>query len=381
MKYKNVRLQALSPVHIGTGQILDPLSYLIREDGGSYWLHQLDIGKWVSQNTDPDELSTFLSNNNLVAGRSRIAADIDVDFCTITKSKVYSREMAEEYLVKLSDTNTVNQLKIAPTMRNPFTQAPFIPGSSIKGAIRTALLDYVDRKYQLGLKEAKERDEEARRQKGSNNEYQKRRSNEYDRIISGIFGDIRDSVFKDLKIPDFEFGAGDSHYVTAVEISNNLGRENSTPKDPCEVVSSRLTTAASPVITGRIGIGAINRHYSETLFIRRNKRFNEKWALSDIMAICNDFYKERYCAEKEKFYSLPHLAATGEELKRIDDEIEKPGKGEMILRVGHYSHVECVTITENAPLTRVVNGKKLPHGTTRTLADGVFPFGWVKIKV
>jgi len=372
MKYKTAMLQALSPVHIGTGQILDPLSYLIRKEGNLYWLHNIDLAKWVGQYSDQQELTTFINENDLVTIRSRIAKEIDVDSCTIAKTRVYSREIVDEYCEKLSDMNTVNQLKIVPTMRNPLTQAPLIPGSSIKGSISTALLDYVDRKYQLGLKEAKKRDEEAKKQK--------RRSDEYHRIISEIFGDIRNSVFKDFKISDFEFGAVDSVYVTAVEISQNPDRENSTPKDPCEVISNKLMLTEPPVIAGRIGIGAINKHYSDTLFIRRN-RFNEKWALSNIMSICNDFYKERYRAEKDKFYRLLHLAATSEELETIDNEIERPGPGEMILRVGHYSHVECVTITNNAPFTRVVNGKKMPHGTTRTLANGVFPFGWVKIKV
>ena len=46
----------------------------------------------------------------------------------------------------------------------------------------------------------------------------------------------------------------------------------------------------------------------------------------------------------------------------------------MILRVGHYSQIEFITVRDNSPVT--LKGK---HGTTRTLANGLFPFGWIRL--
>lgn len=52
----------------------------------------------------------------------------------------------------------------------------------------------------------------------------------------------------------------------------------------------------------------------------------------------------------------------------------------MILRVGHYSQVEFVTVKNNNPFThKGKQGTPLPYGTTRTLADGLYPFGWIKL--
>ena len=49
-----------------------------------------------------------------------------------------------------------------------------------------------------------------------------------------------------------------------------------------------------------------------------------------------------------------------------------------MLRVGHYSHIESVTVDNNQPLTRKTKDRKLlPYGTTRTLANGKYPFGWI----
>ena len=41
------------------------------------------------------------------------------------------------------------------------------------------------------------------------------------------------------------------------------------------------------------------------------------------------------------------------------------------MRVGRYSHLECMTVSRNAP------EHKKGYGKTRTLADNTLPFGWV----
>ncbi len=83
--------------------------------------------------------------------------------------------------------------------------------------------------------------------------------------------------------------------------------------------------------------------------------------------------------EMEKFYSKPHLTETASLLKPIQDRIDQMNtETDMLLRIGHYSHIESMTLTDVDPDQQVTHrqGKKFYPGTTRTLADGRIPFGW-----
>lgn len=95
-------------------------------------------------------------------------------------------------------------------------------------------------------------------------------------------------------------------------------------------------------------------------------------SLKELGRICTQFYKKRYRAEFEKFYKKPHLAETGKALDNVTRRIENcDGEREILLRIGHYSHIECVTVSGGPP------PMKKGCGTTRTLADMALPFGWV----
>ena len=39
----SVRLEVLSPVHIGTGELLDPLEYVMRKETEDIFLYRLDL--------------------------------------------------------------------------------------------------------------------------------------------------------------------------------------------------------------------------------------------------------------------------------------------------------------------------------------------------
>ncbi len=55
---------------------------------------------------------------------------------------------------------------------------------------------------------------------------------------------------------------------------------------------------------------------------------------------------------------------------------------EALIRVGHFSHVECVTLDGvRQPRTRMGRDRRpLPWGKTRTLANEIYPFGWIKLE-
>ncbi len=357
MKYMHMKLEVLTPVHVGGGETLDPTTYLMERDQEGPALYTLDLVAWIEDHLDPGGLAQRFANSKLPAIRGLLRKEVDRHIYGLGRCLVVSQQVYQRYQKELDDSRSQHRLNIGKHLRNAQTQAPIIPGSSLKGAMRTAVIDYLDREKGLNLRE--------RSRKGKNG---------YDQALKEALGDIGDNAFKFLKVGDFEAPLDTSLIVSAVEVGKNDAKK-ATPKDPCEVVASRLLAPlGGNRLYGRVALGGFaGRHEVERLEISK-RGYASGWGWDDLAGLVSRFYGLRFQQELQKFYTMDGREKTRQALEQVAGEILKPGPGEMVLRVGHYSHVECVTITNNAP-----TGKKGKHGTTRTLAQGVYPFGWVKL--
>jgi hypothetical protein len=97
----------------------------------------------------------------------------------------------------------------------------------------------------------------------------------------------------------------------------------------------------------------------------------KKFELKDLILMLNKFYYSRFEYELN-FYSSPqmyHIKEIMTNLKnKIDNELQNGNSA--LIRVGHFSHIECITWDNRRPMAK-------KWGTTRTLANGRYPFGWV----
>ena len=59
---------------------------------------------------------------------------------------------------------------------------------------------------------------------------------------------------------------------------------------------------------------------------------------------------------------------------RILGLVDGMGPGEALIRLGRFSHIECMTVSRSG-------GPPERRGSTRTLVAGELPFGWAKIKL
>ena len=362
MKDLFLELEVLTPVHIGTDETLDPMSYLIREGKEGPAFYTLDVMAWIADQVNPDELAILFGQNNVPAIRDHLATNIDPGVYAGRGAEMAAPLALAEYREKLADQQSLHSLRLRPGLTNPLLQTLLIPGSSVKGAVRTAIIDLLDRQERLGLKTLRAKDSKGRALAEKLEHY---------------LGDIRSSAFKQLKIGDFE-GFLDTSIIVDAQEKSRKAEKKATPKDPCEVLPSRIMRPSGQWrLHGRGKLGSQTKQDDGVLRLQRG---NYKWGWDDLAKVVNDFYQERYRQEKAKFYGLLHFSNTDQALEEVDDAILKPEPGEMVLRVGHYSHVECVTITDNNPLTRRIKDKQLPYGTTRTLAGGIYPFGWIKLR-
>lgn len=354
MQTEFFRLEILTPVHIGTGDELDPMTYLMQEKATGPTCHVVNTNAWAAEHPDPDELCTRFSGGNVPQMRKFLADNLDPDIYGIREIAVTDNKIYQEYLNKRDDQRTSNQLRLSPQMTS-HGQSPLIPGSSLKGAIRTAVIDWLDREQHLGLK---------------NN------PQEYNKKLDRALGPITDNAFKQLKISDVEGWSDSTVLVEALEIRRKEGK-STTPKSKCEALASGvLGQERASTLYGKLALGAMGEKGDGYLTLPGGK----SWSWEELCTLSNAYLLLRLDAEIAKFYRQPHFAKALPAVQNLRQGLASAAAGQMYLRVGHYSQVEFVTVRDNQPLTRKgKQGTPLPHGTTRTLANGLFPFGWLRL--
>lgn len=354
MQTEFFRLEILTPVHIGTGDELDPMSYLMREEEAGPVCHVVNTNAWASEYPDPDELCSRFSGGNVPQMRKFLAESLNPEIYGVRRIAVTDNAIYQEYLKKRDDQRTSNQLLLSPQMSSN-GQSPILPGSSLKGAIRTAVIDWLDREQHLGLKISLP---------------------EYNKKLERALGPITDNAFKQLKVSDVEGWCDSTVLVEALEIRRKQDK-STTPKSKCEGLPSRvLGEGKSATLYGKLALGTAGQKGAGRLVLPGGK----SWSWIDLCALTNAYLLPRLDAELDKFYRQPHFAKSLPTAQVLRQELADAADGQMYLRVGHYSQVEFVTVRDNQPQTRKgKDGKQLPHGTTRTLANGLFPFGWLRI--
>jgi len=138
-----IRLHVLSPIHIGCDDVYEPTSFVIDEQKKK--LIEFDPLEFVKslKPQESDEFSRTASGDNILAIFKAIKR--------LYKPTIKGREVEiTDYLVshykKILGMGTfdkkavINQFTINKTAFNPQDNTPYIPGTSLKGALRTAYL-------------------------------------------------------------------------------------------------------------------------------------------------------------------------------------------------------------------------------------------------
>jgi len=334
LELHNVKLHVLSPIHIGTEQELDPFSYVIRDNN----LLLIDLTRWMEMYPEKEKLHSMMESDNFAEIRTFIAEKIDPETVTLASIPVENGGLLSTYERVIKTKDQRNQLLVHGMTRNEISQVAYIPGSSIKGAIRTAIGN---------------RFVEAARVTSRN-------SHNYD---ENIFGKINKDPMRNLKLADVSLESFGSMIVEAEEYSLNEDKSQ-TPKGYKEV-SANLCQSGEPVV------------YPLRLSMKPFSLHGQNVDVPFLIDALYRFYVSKYKEEYNKFYSLTHAKQVRQEIAPMSLEIANLRTNETLVRVGHFSHVECITF-DHVRNPRTPKGK--PYGTTRTLANGLYPFGWAKLE-
>lgn len=342
LKNYRVNLHILSSIHVGTGEELDPFSYVIKE-GVLFLINLVD---WMEAYAEKDMLYKIMNSENFARTRSFVAENFDLKDAVLCGIPIDNQKLIDTYNKGISEKDPTNQVLIDPMPRNNVTKGAYIPGSSIKGAIRTAVANRFVKK--AGVTSEDDRGRPDYNQK--------------------IFGKIGEDPMRWLKLSDVSLGESGTVIVEAKEYPLNPNKPL-TPKGHMEVAFSLCHIGKPFIYPLRFSLAPFSLH-------------GTKVDLRFILESLYQFYVSKYQEEYEKFFRSKSPKEVRAGMILLNKAIAELRTNETLIRIGHFSHVECITLdgVRNPKTKKGRDGRPLPWGTTRTLANGVYPFGWAKLE-
>lgn len=340
MTIYRLKCEILSPVHIGTGAELDPLSYLI--DGQV--LHSVSLNNFVAGmgNRLRDEFEQVLEQANLVVVRRFLYENFRKDRDSLFAVAV-TPEISHLYRMKLDDIQ--NQLLINPFYRCEGNMLPIVPGSTIKGALRTAVVS----------------------------ELANRKNIPPPQKASDVYGfefrvldcsDAKNDPFRGIRIRDNALKEG---ATIAREVKNFS--KNRDQKAEANKIQMIFEVSHSEVTGENI---AFETEFTFDTYLFSTRYLGCRLTWEQVVKSCTSFYRQKMEMEHETFFK--GSAAESASLQLLNVPLDD---NSFILRMGRFSGVESVTLDKYRKPKPP--GKTNIWGTSRNLVEGKFPMGWVKM--
>lgn len=355
---RTFRLMPLTPVHIGSGDRLAPEEYAL--DGSDFV--RLDT-RAILRALGAGERTQYESAVD--GGRLRDAQQVIRRFWQRSRGP-QGRSPFERFRAAVGESSRseLSQIIEQPyrrgdvlaLQRNPYTGAVVIPGSSIKGAMRTALASWLantspgpQRIRALG------RDFDGRR------------------MEEAVFGytsrDMEGDPLRLLHVADAEWPASGVQ-VDKPELTK-LGRDGSTTQGiqmHVERLISRGDGAKTPAVEVTMRLEKP----------RKGQRFDRPFAWKEIENACKHYYANRLNAEHARF---PWVAREGHLWQPTQQEFERG----LLLRLGRFSHFDSMSIDQYREGWNAARREPIREiGSTRTMCPlrggGRAPFGWVLLE-
>jgi len=334
-KLIKIRLHILSPIHIGCDEVYEPTSFVINpEKKKLISFDPLAFIKSLSQE-DRKKLNEISSKGNLssiielyrfiFSKRANISGnEIDV-----------SEDVIERYL-KVKDMplnerqikQELNKFVIPRTAFSPYTNLPYISGSSLKGSMRTGYLSILafSGGNKNGLKEFFSGKEPSASIKNRTNAFELEKEllkGEFDkdpfRLLKVSDLHPKENVKTKIKYAlnyrknDFGSGRGIPQIFEVIE-------PNSTFEGTIEIQSAPKGSNIKEPLEKPLLFASVNRHYAL-------------------------IYNNEINIAKKMQFQMPQVN------KLVNDIKNKTGKRPFLIRMGKHSGAEAVTIEGNRKIT------------------------------
>jgi CRISPR-associated protein Csm5 len=349
-QYFKCYLQTLAPLHLGCDEVYEPMSFVL--DEASQQMTIYDPWSFFQQMSDMDKtkfiaicrqgtIESILQVYKFLKGRRAQGRLVSVCPGLV---KHYQKTLALPTGDRRRLQQELNRFTIARTAFRPEDNRPYIPGSAVKGAFRTAYLNQVNR------------EKRPPKWKGNPKELEKA-------LLDG--GAFETDPFRLLKVSDFmPVGEVKTKIIYAINEKKKISHYQARgPYQILEVILPGAVFVGSMILeTPPKGAHITNPLNRETLLESARAFFS---------------------AEKKR--EEEHLFELG--LKKIT---VPPPMPDFLLRLGRHSGAECLTIDGHRKI-KIIQGRNEPpkyldHATTFWLAaeedkpankSHLQPFGWV----
>lgn len=417
------RATPLTPIHVGDGNSLAPEDYKIEDDSLLRFNRAAVLRNMATG--ERQRVETALDQNDFTTAQALIRAAVRPQHIFNRLSIGAESREALELVVKRPDTLVRNR-EVHPFVFNPLTGRPYLPGSTIKGAIRTALVNQLlgtaeiarlhEQTRPLIEFEARRRTERRERQNKPplNVQDQERMLAEIkvaahaqliERIALGYGGynaerrkvteRLERDPFRLLKVGDADLGTGTTRVdqVWLYKLGNT--QETAGIQMHYERLLSRADTAQVQPFSVEIEIDdAAAQHPAVRQQLRRVLDFDL------VRQACNAFYWRRMNAEIDRFFPKTdtvwkdtyNWVKIGLAVRNVEGKLilsPPPWSNRLLLRVGRFSHFESLSVDELRQGWNIQKKKPITEGSTRTLcraragSDGQsvpVPFGWLLLE-
>ncbi len=336
-----LKVTAISPAHIGDGEMYEPTNYVI-DDGNLYYFddtvlvsmltneQQKDLVKIVSKPNSYQQLQLFYKREDI----KKLAKNCALYTVPVAKDieKNYNNSLGKVRQREGKGNKVFNALSINSTIKT--SQIPYIPGSSFKGALKTAFFS----------KEAQNRDfSEVAKEKEFRGQFKDYQFN------SKFFGQFEKDPFSKLKISDFipkqpkleiKWGVNKKKKSDSAENDNTGVRY--------EFIAPTSEFVAEMTLIDLIDKKEIERINKQIRNYKKHLHQPEKVYMQlDIIQTANSFYIPKF-EEEQRWAESKKYIISSDYFKRALPYIQKAKKGEgFLIRVGRHSGALAMTLDKH----------------------------------
>lgn len=374
-KKYNVKLIPLTDIYIGSGKDIEAYEYTVKDK----YMYRIDMSEVFDKMNDSEKENFYkiLQENNFFNIRSWIYNNYKEKWGYIYKEKV-SSDFEKYYKEKLDDKSQENsQLSISEFIG--YNNKKYIPGSSIKGALRTAFIysDFLENEKKYEIKSSYE-------------------------IKNGKRVYNRKEIDKEAKIMESEVLLAEKEDRYGNKKGEKLGLEPK--KDPFKTVKifdteeielEKFSVNVLQIKEGNLFCEVLNGTYNE---IKKTKKVNFEKGINFNIILTEYSLKDNSMMDYKKNLGIKKL------LDSLDDkmenilnfEIEKEREKDSYNLRNFYEFLKKMFNSfknKNISLVRIgkytgFNDKTInllttnPSENSRTILDeNNYPMGWVLIKV
>lgn len=395
LQHYTLKYTPLSPVHIGTGESYEPTNYVI--DDGT--LYEFDTGGAVSalSANDRAELSKIVSKPDAQMLKSVQKFFYDrrgalkpwaVNAIPVLDgvARLYESRVGQTANRESNGGQVLNKLEIDRCAYNPINRQPVLFGSSVKGAIRTALLDQINKGARAherkGLHEFQGRLLKYR----DPNRGQLKLELDPLRLVS-----LSDSSWQSkTSLPTSQVFLAVNRKKSPV--LNEQGQLRQSMGENLYQILECIPACYAQSFIGQLTLQQVGTANHPGL-----PATDLRFSAETIAHACNRFYLPILTAERklmqERGYSHSDWYKTITDILSISSEKLKTGKA-FLLRVGRHSGADSITVSgaRNGNI-KIMKGKGQPPeyaDTPKTLwlaaqtkdqRTNLLPFGWLLVEV